>query len=139
MLKTITTLKIFFALFFLIGLTACNEDTIEPVGEGSIAGEIRDADTGDPLVGVALTSNPATSAIASDQSGQFLLEAVTGGNYTLLARKNGYKTESVAIAVKNDNRTSVTILMIPENPTTFAPGPPTLVGPADNAQDQDIS
>ncbi|SIT93618.1 carboxypeptidase-like regulatory domain-containing protein [Pontibacter indicus] len=135
----VTTLRFFCAFLLLIGFSACNEDTIEPVGEGSIAGEVRDADTGGVLAGVAVTSNPATSAIASDEDGSFLLDPVAGGNYTLLARKSGYKSESVAVAVKNDNRTTVTILMVPENPATFAPGPPTLVSPADNLQDQNIS
>ncbi|WP_299702149.1 carboxypeptidase-like regulatory domain-containing protein [uncultured Pontibacter sp.] len=139
MLKATTTLRLFCALFFLIVFTACNEDTIEPLGEGSIGGEIRDADTSEPLAGVAVTSNPATSAIASDEDGRFVFEPVAGGNYTLLARKSGYKTESVAVAVKNDNRTFVTILMVPENPATFAPGPPSLVDPSDNAPNQNIS
>ncbi|MBB6612487.1 carboxypeptidase-like regulatory domain-containing protein [Pontibacter sp. Tf4] len=140
MFKTTSTLNLILLFALLIGFAACNEDTIAPTGEGSISGVVLNAETSQPMIGAAITTNPASTAVVTDDEGRFRLVGVSGGNYMVTAKKAGYKNETVSVAVKNDVQTDVVIMMTAENGTsTGAPGLPSNPDPAENAQNQGIS
>jgi hypothetical protein len=63
--------------------------------QGSIAGQIRAADTHAPLAG-AIVSIPGSAAVAqTDEQGRFTLAPVKDGAYTLQLRRIGYAPESI--------------------------------------------
>ncbi len=139
MFKKSFTLKLVYFFTLLIGFTSCNEDTIEPKGEGSVSGVVLSSEDGKPLVGASISSNPATSAVVTDADGKFILSGVAGGSYTVMAKKVGYKSESIAVAVKNEAETAVTIMLLAENPEASVPNPATIAEPVVNAKNQNIS
>lgn len=111
MFKTANTLRLVWLLFVFCGFMSCNEDTIEPAGEGSIAGIVLDGVTSNPLVSVSISTNPASTALVTDAEGRFLIEGIGSGDYSITAKKSGYKTETVNVAVRHDKQTTVTILL----------------------------
>lgn len=103
-------LRLFQVLCCIILLIGCNEDTITPVSYGSIEGLVVDAD-GEPLNNVAITTSPASSAIVSDEDGGFILENLPIGDYAVTARKTGYSSETINVAVRENAVTPVQIFL----------------------------
>ncbi|GAB3819611.1 hypothetical protein GCM10028895_18290 [Pontibacter rugosus] len=132
MLKTASTLKLVILFLLITCLAACNEDTIEPNGEGILSGQVLDADSGKPLAAVSIATTPATTAIITDAEGRFRISDITGGDYSITAKKSGYKTESVSVAVKDDKETAVIVQLSTSTEGNGAPGIPSEPSPANN-------
>jgi len=139
MFKTASPQKLVYLLLFFGFLVSCNEDTIEPTGEGSVAGLVITAETGEPVQAASITTNPATSAIVTDAAGKFLLEAVPGGDYSVTAKKNGYKSESVTVAVVDGKQKQITIVIARSKDTNTVPNLPAKPSPATDATNQATS
>lgn len=140
MFKTTSTLKLLLLLALFIGFASCNEDnTIEPTGEGTISGIVLNAETSQPMAGVAVSTSPASSAVITDDEGRFRLMEIAGGNYTVTAKKAGFKNENISVAVKNEKQTDVVVMMTADNTAgSGAPGLPRNPSPAENATNQGI-
>lgn len=126
-----TTLKLVCLFFLLLSFAACNEDTIEPTGEGKITGVVLKANTDAPIPGVSISTSPATTAIVTDAEGKFTLSNVPGGDYSITAKKAGLKTETVSVAVTDGNTTSVTLVLGDSDSGQSAPELPFNPDPAD--------
>ncbi|RIJ33970.1 carboxypeptidase-like regulatory domain-containing protein [Pontibacter oryzae] len=135
MLKTALPFKLVVLFLLILGFTACNEDTIEPNGEGVLSGQVLDSDTNAPLSGISISTSPATTALITDANGMFIISDITAGDYTITAKKSGFKTESVTVAVKNGKETKATILLSESNEGDDVPGLPTEPSPENNASD----
>ncbi len=109
---TLTVLTIFSLL-----LVSCKENTIEPVLTGSIIGKVMDSESGSVLGNTSITTNPATDAIVTDNSGTFTIKDIGVGSYTITAKKNGYKTSSVTVSVK-ENITSQAVIQLEQTPSS---------------------
>lgn len=97
------------ALFCLLFIVSC-EDTIDPEFEGSISGRVVNRNN-EPLANVSITTEPATEAILTDSSGNFTIDRVTAGEYTVNARKEGYRNENLRVRVRGDETTTVNFIM----------------------------
>jgi TolB protein len=134
MFRTASAFKLAGVCVFLLWLASCNEDTIDPKGEGSITGTVISAGTNQTLAAVSITTNPASSALITDAGGSFLLPAMPAGEYSITAKKTGYKPESVLVAVREGQQTSVTLVLEkakdsnggPKSPAHPSPAPDTL-------------
>lgn len=135
MLKTALPFKLVVLFLLILGFTACNEDTIEPNGEGVLSGQVLDSDTNKPLAGISISTSPATTALITDANGMFTISDITEGDYAITAKKSGFKTESVTVAVRNAKETKVTILLSESNEGDNVPGLPTEPSPENNASD----
>lgn len=122
----------------LIGFASCNEDTIEPEGGGSIRGVVLDAETNSPVQAVSITTNPATSAVVTDENGTFAIADIQGGDYSIMAQKLGYKMKTVTVAVKNLKQSNVTMVLEDATGGGLAPGKASNPSPAENATAQPI-
>lgn len=99
-------------LFF----NACKEESISPQLFGSIAGKVVDAETLQPIVGVSIVTSPATIALFSDAAGEFNIDDIPIGNFSITASKVGYDRITVTVAVREDQTTNATISMV-KSPT----------------------
>jgi hypothetical protein len=108
--KVITTL-----IFIMLPLlwAGCAKETIEPEFFGAIEGQVQNS-AGAGIPSVSITTSPGTDAILTDQEGQFLIEDIETGNYSVQARKDGFITQSTRIAVKEDRTTNAQIVMLPD-------------------------
>lgn len=101
------------ALFslLLIAAAGCKDATLGPELSGRIEGAVFDFDTRAALGGVGITSSPPSSAIMTGEDGTFVLEDVATGSYTITARRSGYQTHSVTVAVREDRTTQASIFL----------------------------
>jgi len=95
------------SLFFF----GCNEDKLDVNATGVLDGTLMDFDSETNLSGAILTTNPPTVSVASDSAGYFIFKTIDVGDYNLIARKNGYISESVSLSVQKDKTTTVVVLM----------------------------
>jgi len=138
MFKTASTQKLVLFFTLLTLFTACNEDTIVPTGEGEISGIVKNAETDIPMAGVSISTSPASTVVITDEEGKFRLVGIAGGNYSISAKKAGYKNESLPISVKNERLTDVIIMMTAEGATSNTPAPPTNPVPAENSLNRNV-
>ena len=94
---------------------SCVKDTIEAETFGSIGGLVLDGETDEGIDSANITTTPATNAILSENDGQFIFENVPSGNYTISARKNGYRNSSVSVAVRDGQTASAFIVLQPDD------------------------
>lgn len=106
--KTILLSCTFLLPIFFFG---CSEDKLEVNATGVLDGTIMDFTSELNLSGAILTTNPPTVSVASDSAGYFIFKTIDVGDYNLIARKNGYVSESVSLSVQKDKTTTVVILM----------------------------
>jgi TolB protein len=92
-------------------LQGCTEDKLDVYATGTLDGTVMDFTSEEYLNGVILTTNPPTVSVASDSVGYFIFNDLNVGDYNLIARKNGYISESVSISVKREKTTSVVVIL----------------------------
>ncbi|WKN42136.1 carboxypeptidase regulatory-like domain-containing protein [Tunicatimonas pelagia] len=86
---------------------------------GTLQGVLLDALTQNPIAGANITTQPPSVALLTDASGQFSVDSLPEGDYTLIAKKAGYTKDSVAVAVSPGKTTDITLLMEPKTTTIF--------------------
>ncbi len=86
-------------LVFGLACTAFSQTT------GKIAGAVKDADSGEPLIGVNIVLEGTTLGAASDLNGQFFILNVPPGGYTVKFMSMGYQTKVYQDVRVNVNRT----------------------------------
>lgn len=108
--KVTTTL-----LFIMLPLlwSGCAKETVEPEFFGSIEGIVQNS-AGEGIASVSITTNPGTDAILTNQDGQFIIEDIETGNYSIQARKDGFITQSTRVAVKEERTTNAQIVLLPD-------------------------
>lgn len=111
--RIIITLSAFFVavLFF----NSCVKDTIEADTFGDIEGIVIDGETEEGIATANITTTPATNAIFTEEDGSFKLNNVPTGNYTIQARKNSFRNNSVSVAVREGQIATAFISMNAED------------------------
>jgi len=80
---------------------------------GKIAGTVRDAETGDPMIGVNVIISGTSMGAATDMEGYFTILNVPPGKYELVASSIGYKTFRLKdVRVSVDHTRNVDINMV---------------------------
>lgn len=125
-------------MFFVLFLESC-EETIEPEAFGSIRGRITYARTGEPVAGASITTNPPTEAIITDEDGNFFLPMVPTGSVTVVIKKPDYKTESIAVLVREDQTTQLLGTLSAPTDGNSAPGSPMGPNPPNATGEQPVS
>ena len=87
--------------FLLLGIVA--------MGQYTLSGIVRDAETGNPLEGANIILGPSGEAIASNSSGSFAISGVQSGEYSIKVTFVGYKTFTKTIKVSGDVQISIAL------------------------------
>ncbi|MBK0404730.1 PD40 domain-containing protein [Adhaeribacter sp. BT258] len=139
MYKNFVSLRLLLLAALPLFWYSCKEDTVEPHVSGTITGVVVEAETNAVLENVSITSNPASSAIATDNTGRFQINEVTVGNYSVTAKKVGYRTTSVNILVARDKISDIRIILEKSDGTNKAPNKPMLALPGNQSEKQPVS
>jgi TolB protein len=116
-------------------LTACEENTVEPVLYGAVTGTVFDARTNLPLSNVAISTNPATGSYVTDAQGRFSIDKVPVGTVGIIARKADYSQQTANVTVAQGQTLPVALLL--EKPAaTTPPSAPVRPAPAPMATNQ---
>src|SRR6056297_377321 len=133
--------QIWMVLFILVlGLAQCTEDPYEPNINGTIKGQVKDAESGDPIEDVTITTQPATEVVVTGPDGNYLISEVDTGKYSIVAEKPDYSSKILSVKVKQDDTAHVTILLSPsESAGSSDIQFEDSFMPAEGSQDQSIS
>lgn len=83
-------------------------------GSGKISGTIKDAITGGPLIGAAISIEGTSLGAASNLDGEFVIPNIQSGTYTLLVRYLGYEDIDIENLVIEPGKTrKLDIDMVP--------------------------
>lgn len=138
MVKKWIALTAAFILITTVMFQSCSDEPVSPVNTGTISGQVTDATDDSPIAGASIATTPATSALLTDDSGNYIITDVEEGTYSVKATKTGYNTGSVSVAVKSEKTTTANIVLTP-TAGNQAPNSPTDSNPANGATDQPIS
>lgn len=99
-------MKNFFLCFIfanIVLLTSCNKDDNNPIipATGTIEGIVLDAVSSNPLIGVTISTNPATSIVLTNGEGKYSMSGVPAGSYTVIASKDGYNSSNLNVTVNS--------------------------------------
>ena len=130
-------LKYFLLILLLIGITSCNENTVEPVLYGSISGIVYGPDSKTVISGASVSTTPATSATVTGTDGKFSITNVPIGNYSISVSKTGYNSTTVSVAVTNDQTVEAVVVL--SQGSNFTPGIPANPSPRDQSVNQPVS
>jgi hypothetical protein len=136
MKSTLKYLALIIAAFLFV--FSCNEDKIGEDEFGSLKGKVVAAGTNEPLPNTRISTNPVSSTVFTDSSGNFLIESILVGEYAVEAKKDGYLAD-FAPATINGNVTSNVVFEL--EISTFNNRPPTLpilLTPEDNEMIQGV-
>lgn len=117
---------------------SCSEDTIDVEGLGTVRGRVVKVGTNEPLENVKISTNPGTSTVFTDADGNYRLENVPSGDYSLSAQREDLLAAFQGITVLSDRELEIVFEMDIETAGNRPPTAATLVEPADNSENQPI-
>ncbi len=126
-------LKIIICSFIVATFFSCEEDGFNENGIGSIKGVVVEEGDNTPLANVKITSVPATNTVFSDENGNFLIEDVAAGEYSVQADLDDYVAQFEAVNVTDQTVSNVVFELVKSNANNRPPLAPTLIYPPDNS------
>ena len=107
-----TRLKMVAALFALVALAACNDNSLPPGGTyQSVSGVVVDAATNNPVSGATVTIDTVLSA-TTDKDGKFSFDRVPVGDFDYVVTAPGYKaTASTPVHLEPDKPLSLNVTL----------------------------
>lgn len=87
-----------FFVFAMLSLTACQETTINPVAVGTLRGNVNDA-FGEAVANARVETSPASSVVLTDSTGQFIIEGIPAGEYTVTAKLASFRNETLTVTI----------------------------------------
>ncbi|MEN8194623.1 MAG: carboxypeptidase-like regulatory domain-containing protein, partial [Bacteroidota bacterium] len=106
-------------LLFLTTLILIYSIKLNAGTTGKISGTITDAETGEPLPGINILIEGTTMGAASDINGEYLINNIPPGKYTIIASGVGFQKRSfLQVQVSADFTTNLDFEMSTESITT---------------------
>jgi TolB protein len=134
--QRISTISSFLLLVFM----GCTEEIfIEPKLYGSVSGQVLTLDGKMPVENVLVRISPSGKNITPDAEGNFRVDSLPVGKYSIQTTADKYKTDLSSVEVEENKTTVVSVFLALDNNQNKAPLMPTIVKPADNAQDIPLS
>ncbi|MGD8780167.1 MAG: TonB-dependent receptor [Ignavibacteria bacterium] len=90
-----------------------NEPVVVIQQTGSIKGKITDAKTGEALMGANIMLKETNTGVAANENGEYSLEKLSPGNYTLVIKYIGYTTKEETVEVAANRTIELNIELDP--------------------------
>lgn len=108
-MKSRVTIVIIILLAFTF---ACEEEKVDIEKYGSLNGTILDGENFNPIYGVLVSTNPASTAGITGTNGQFRIEKIKEGEVAITAHKDKYLSNSVSVNIYEDELTFFTLVLL---------------------------
>lgn len=116
----------------MIILVSCNEDRISDNNFGIITGKVVVEGSNSPLENVRINTSPVTSTVFTDVDGNFKIENVAAGEYSVGARLDGYLARYEPATALADKTVNVIFEMEISTVNNRPPSTPVLISPTEN-------
>jgi hypothetical protein len=127
--------KIFYTLFILVALISCSEDKIDTFVTGQISGTVVSKGDNEPIENVKVSTQPNSKTVFTNSDGEFTLEEVPTGEYSVQAEKEGWITDFEGVTLNEGAEVSIIFELDLETATNQPPTTPILLSPADLSVD----
>lgn len=117
----------------------CSEDRIDGMAAGIISGIVVTVDTNERVEDVRVSTVPATSTVFTDNKGEFTIENVPEGSYSVQASKDGFVTAFEPANVLPNVTVDLVFDFEEESALNDAPSTPILLTPENNAVEVPVS
>jgi hypothetical protein len=106
-----------FSICLIISFNSCKEaPTDTPLIETKITGKTTDAQTNEPLAGVQISTNPASSSVVTGNDGNYTISNITSGQYTITAKKSGYNDNTSIVTISEGKTVTADIQLFKQGP-----------------------
>jgi len=85
---------------------------------GSIQGKVTNSTDSAPVIGASVQTTPPTSVVSTNSNGDFIINDVPTGIYSLTVIKSGFATNSVNISVVSGKTTNANVQLNPSSSST---------------------
>jgi len=128
-------LKYYVLLWLLVGITACSEDPVDEqdLSNGTLTGKVVEKGTNIPLENVKVSTNPNSSIVFTDVEGNYVMEEIPVGEYTVQAELDGYLAAFEPAEINNGLSTNIVFELDVETAGNQPPSVPVLITPEDGA------
>ena len=122
----------------LIFVASCSEDKIELTGRGTLVGKVVSQGDNTPLENVRVSTSPNTSIVFTDSNGNYEINDVEVGTYSVQVQKEGYLTKFESATINDNATTNIVFELDVETANNDAPDAPILMLPENDAIDTDL-
>lgn len=125
-------LKICTLALLLFLVKACSEEAIDESGLGTLTGKVVSEGENAPLSNVKITTNPVSTTVFTDENGEFIIENILEGQYSVQAEKTDYTTAFKAANIVTGQTSNVVFELEESTAGNQPPLPAILIEPAEN-------
>ena len=119
--------------FIVIWSVSCEEETIGDLETGKLEGKVVSKGLNTPIENVKITTNPASTTVFTDVNGDFSIDEISVGEYSVQAEQKEYKTAFEPANILEGNTVSVVIELDSLEADNLLPKRPILLFPEDGA------
>lgn len=128
--KNSSCLMVFSALFFFL---SCEEETLSDQSFGTLEGKVVAKGLNTSLENVKITTNPSSTTVFSDSEGNFTIDEIEIGNYSVQADKDEFLTAFEPANILSGKKTTVIFEMDSIDANNLPPLEPKLLFPVDKS------
>ncbi len=128
---------------FVIAGCGKDDNPASPSTKGTITGKVIDQSTGNGIGGASIHTQPSTSAVNTDNNGNYTIPEVEAGDYTITVETDGFfpGTVNVSVDAGQTSTKNISLSAIPADPvasynyggTTVTPASITFQNASENA------
>lgn len=118
-------------VFALLLLSSCSEEGIDETGTGTISGKVVAKGTNNPLANVKIETTPVSNTVFTDENGEFSINDVLEGEYSVHAELEGYLSAFKASRVVVGQTNNVVFELDLSTATNRPPEIPELLSPTE--------
>ncbi len=122
----------YFMAFLAISVFfSCEEETLGDESFGTLEGKVVSNGLNTPLENVKITTNPASTTVFTDSQGNFMIEDISIGDYSVQAEKDDFQTAFEPANIFTGKMTNVVFEMDSTVTANLQPKVPILLFPTD--------
>jgi PKD repeat protein len=110
-MKIFSLITVIISVVFIYSCSSDSDNPTNPSTKGNITGQITEQGAGNPVSGASISTQPATTTVTSDNSGNYTFSNIEAGSYTVTASKNGYTQNNANANVTAGQTTTVNIIL----------------------------
>ncbi|MFC4096458.1 carboxypeptidase regulatory-like domain-containing protein [Euzebyella saccharophila] len=126
--------RLILIMVFIIALTACEEETIGDTVFGKLEGRVVVNNQNIPLENVKITTNPSSTTVFTDAQGNFVIDEISTGDYSVQADKDDFQTSFEPASILGEKTTNIVFELDSVEAANLSPLRPELLFPMDEAK-----
>lgn len=112
-MKTLNIICAFILLLTII--IGCEDEKVDIDRYGSLSGVVVDGETYEPLQGVLVSTNPASSSVITSSNGEFSFNKIQTGEVTVTSKKKNYLSNNIIVSVFEGEGTQMNVVLLKDD------------------------